>query len=1334
VAGIRGFWHGVFVGLGLGLYSGDDMMSSGFRFPSPAQPMKFDGERYTSGVEGPIQREHYHRYLFALRYCVDKAVLDVASGEGYGSFLLGQVARSVIGVDIDQTAIEFANKNYRSERVSFRRGDAAKLPVSDHSIDVVVSFETVEHFAEQAGFIAEIDRVLRPDGLVIMSSPNREIYSEAQKYDNPFHVHEMNRAEFVSLLGLRFPNIHLLEQGAVIGSIIVSVVGEGTDNIEGFTTRDGQQFQRRAGVPGAPYFIALAAHALIPEPPQSILHSDFYQEQIELRLRAEIDAQREKAVIAAERERETAAQHTELHEQFVRQLALTRTVRASKLPSKLRGIRGLIGKERRHLASDYRVVASSPLFDRDWYLKRNPDVAAALLDPVLHYLRYGADEGRQPSPLFNSEEYVLANPDVAAAHMNPLLHFLKYGVHEGRALERGTPVARSALSTEAVLSGPKQDADPSFDAVFLKPFYAAAGRSEEPISVWRDLSAAGAVPATRQAAEAVAAAVRQSQFFNTEFYSRRLPEGMDPALHYAVIGEAMGWSPSELFDPHFYTTRYPDIRAARLSPLMHFQDHGLAEQRRGVPAAKHMVFPPLKDERRPILIICHEASRAGAPVLGWNLVRDLRKKYPVVTLLMRGGVLEPDFVADSDVVVGPLTDEDWHPAEFAAIAERLVQTYQPLYAVANSVVTSPFVPPLGVLGVPSVALVHEFACYTRPVEWMRSTFDWAAHIVFPAQVVADSSFENFPELERRRGIHVLAQGRQQLPRRKGKVGVKAPADVGRIVRSAEEKDRFIVLGVGRVEVRKGVDLFLSVAAAAQRLAPDVRFKFVWIGGGYKPESDATYSVYLHEQIHKSNLQDSVVFLEPVEHIAPAYRAADVFLMSSRLDPQPNVCIDALTDGLPTVCFAGAGGTGEVLVGDPETRSLVVPYLDVEAAAQEVCRLANDPALRKRTSRAVSRVARCSFNAETYVAHVDAWGREAAAALSQGDLETLISSGAVDRYLALPPGPPILLPQSATAEQVMLLQSTIGQTSPNQHRNPYFRRAIPGFHPQVYAHAHVEDCGPGGQEPTAHWLRHGRPPGPWSHPVFSPAASPADPGRKLRVALHAHFHYPELADDLVERLIANRTQPDVFVSTDTKTKAKTLRLAFAKYGGRSDVRVMPNIGRDIGPLLTGFGAEISSERYEVWGHVHGKKSISASGIQNDAWRTFLWDNLIGGGHPMLDVAVSAFASDPKLGLIFAEDPHLVGWDGNRANAELLVQRMGFSCDLPEFFDFPLGTMFWFRPSALRRLFALRLDWEDYPKEPVPYDGSLLHAIERIVPFATTAESYTFAGLRAPHTNW
>ena len=493
---------------------------------------------------------------------------------------------------------------------------------------------------------------------------------------------------------------------------------------------------------------------------------------------------------------------------------------------------------------------------------------------------------------------------------------------------------------------------------------------------------------------------------------------------------------------------------------------------------------------------------------------------------------------------------------------------------------------LGAFGVPSVALVHEFASYTRPLSWMRPVLDWSTHVVFPAQLVANSAFENFPAFEQRRGIHILAQGRQRLPTTERPSSVKEP-DIGEMMRPEADKDKFIVLGAGVAGLRKGVDLFLSVAASARRLAPGIRFKFIWVGEGYNPDEDASYSVYLREQINKSNLNDIVVFLEPVADFEPAYRAADVFLLSSRLDPQPNVGIEAVTLGLPTVCFAGACGTGEILASDPETRSLVVPHLDVEAAAQEICRLANDPELRKAMARAVQRVGRRAFNGENYATQIDAWGREAAAALSKIDLETLRSSGAVEPDFALPPQANLAM--SRSVEQVVLLQSSVVGASPNQHRNGYFRRAIPGFHPQAYAVAHLEDCGPGRQDPTAHWLRQGRPQGPWSHPVYSPKDRPTEVRETPRVALHAHFYYPDLASELAERLRKNCTPCDLFVSTDTEEKAEALRRAFTGRRGIVTVRVMPNSGRDIGPMLTGFGEEIVSGRYEIWGHVHGKKS-------------------------------------------------------------------------------------------------------------------------------------------------
>jgi len=141
--------------------------------------MKFSGERYVPAEQGRIRLEHYHRYAVVLDAAKKKDVLDVACGEGYGSFLLAGVARSVVGVDISKEAVQHASATYKMPNLTFHLGNAAKLNFCDASFDIVISFETIEHLAEQAQMLAEIRRVLRPEGVLVISSPNRPIYSES---------------------------------------------------------------------------------------------------------------------------------------------------------------------------------------------------------------------------------------------------------------------------------------------------------------------------------------------------------------------------------------------------------------------------------------------------------------------------------------------------------------------------------------------------------------------------------------------------------------------------------------------------------------------------------------------------------------------------------------------------------------------------------------------------------------------------------------------------------------------------------------------------------------------------------------------------------------------------------------------------------------------------------------------------------------------------------------------------------------------------------------------------------------------------------------------------
>jgi lipopolysaccharide biosynthesis protein len=111
--------------------------------------------------------------------------------------------------------------------------------------------------------------------------------------------------------------------------------------------------------------------------------------------------------------------------------------------------------------------------------------------------------------------------------------------------------------------------------------------------------------------------------------------------------------------------------------------------------------------------------------------------------------------------------------------------------------------------------------------------------------------------------------------------------------------------------------------------------------------------------------------------------------------------------------------------------------------------------------------------------------------------------------------------------------------------------------------------------------------------------------------------------------------------------------------------------------------------------------------------------------MADAILGVFAEQSDLGLVFAEDPNLNGWDENLKIAEALATRMKLRQPLPMHFDFPIGTMFWSRPEALKPLISISLREVDFPAEPLPIDGTLLHTLERIIPFAAAEAGFEYA---------
>jgi len=185
------------------------------------QLLPWTGERYVPEIEGTIELEHLHRYLLAEKFVHDKTVLDIASGEGYGSNILSAAAKFVIGVDISEEAVNHARLKYRKPNLEFRVGSADNIPVDSNSVDVVVSFETIEHLDKHEEMMTEIKRVLKPGGILIISSPDKYQYSIVPGYTNPYHVKELLKEEFEELLSKYFKNVCFLGQRVVYGSLIV---------------------------------------------------------------------------------------------------------------------------------------------------------------------------------------------------------------------------------------------------------------------------------------------------------------------------------------------------------------------------------------------------------------------------------------------------------------------------------------------------------------------------------------------------------------------------------------------------------------------------------------------------------------------------------------------------------------------------------------------------------------------------------------------------------------------------------------------------------------------------------------------------------------------------------------------------------------------------------------------------------------------------------------------------------------------------------------------------------------------------------------------------------
>ncbi|HEY3442363.1 MAG TPA: methyltransferase domain-containing protein [Paludibaculum sp.] len=202
--------------------------------------VEFTGERLVPGqVDQDLYNEHISRYAFASRLARNKRVLDIACGMGYGSAALAKVSASVIGLDLSYEAVAAARESYRESNLQFLAAPAQQIPFADHTFDLIVAFEVIEHLTDWSALLQEARRLLSPGGQFIVSTPNINYYAETRKAagPNPYHAHEFEFEEFRTELTTVFPSVTLFLQNHVGAISFQPVAGSNILAAESATDR-----------------------------------------------------------------------------------------------------------------------------------------------------------------------------------------------------------------------------------------------------------------------------------------------------------------------------------------------------------------------------------------------------------------------------------------------------------------------------------------------------------------------------------------------------------------------------------------------------------------------------------------------------------------------------------------------------------------------------------------------------------------------------------------------------------------------------------------------------------------------------------------------------------------------------------------------------------------------------------------------------------------------------------------------------------------------------------------------------------------------------------------
>lgn len=360
------------------------------------------------------------------------------------------------------------------------------------------------------------------------------------------------------------------------------------------------------------------------------------------------------------------------------------------------------------------------------------------------------------------------------------------------------------------------------------------------------------------------------------------------------------------FSKEFYFASYPDIAAAQAEPLVHYLMHGRHEGRVTNVNLLDRIY--LNDdvtiiEKPYIIVTVHEASKTGAPIVGLDLAKELSLTYNVIFVSMRDGpIIEVARRLFPVVIVAGHND-----GENRFFLDYIEKNYTANDAIFSSTVCYTLIQLMSCSDYRITCLVHEFLEYMIPA---RSVIYLCDLLVFSSRELLKSWQYMLDDYMRDPETNLVLQ----QPASSTNVRVMAKESARAAVTAATGLDlegATLVLGAGQIQIRKGTDIFLQVANQLKRETG--KFVAIWIGEQVS-EFDPAYGIWFHAQMERSRDDAGAlsVYFEPAGPLYPVLMdAADVFLVTSRLDPLPNVALDAAIRDLPVISFSGATGLADI---------------------------------------------------------------------------------------------------------------------------------------------------------------------------------------------------------------------------------------------------------------------------------------------------------------------------------------------------------------------------------------------------------------------------------------